>query len=268
MWSWNLGRLFGIDIRVHASFLLLLLWAAMSSYTGAGTFLAAFVGVAFMAAVFASVVAHELGHALTARLHGIGTREILLLPIGGVAQLEHAGTMRPRVEQLVALAGPVVSFLLAGVLFTVGAVFGDVTPNSFIGALAWANLGLAVFNMLPAFPMDGGRVLRATLARRMGYARATSIAATIGKWAAIAFGVFALFTGQLMLGLVAFFLYMAARGESQHLPPWRPFSRDTLGKARRPETVLHDPGPAEGTLIRDRFGRTWLIHRDRGPHWN
>ena len=268
MWSWNIGRLLGIDIRVHASFLLLLLWAAMSSYTGAGTLVTALLGVAFMSAVFASVIAHELGHALTARRFGIETRQILLLPIGGVAQLEQTGNMRPRVEQLVALAGPAVSFLLAGVFFTVGAVFGDVTPNSFVGALAWANLGLAIFNMLPAFPMDGGRVLRATLARRIGHARATSIAATIGKWAAIALGVAALLAGKLMLGLVALFLYTAAHSESRHLPPWRPFRRDNLGPTRRPETVLHDHGPTEGTLIRDRFGRTWLLRRDRGPHWN
>ncbi len=268
MWSWNIGRLFGIDIRVHASFLLLLLWAAMSSYTGAGTLVTALLGVAFMSAVFASVIAHELGHALTARRFGFETRQILLLPIGGVAQLEQTGNMRPRVEQLVALAGPVVSFLLAGVFFTVGAVFGDVTPNSFVGALAWANLGLAIFNMLPAFPMDGGRVLRATLARRIGHARATSIAATIGKWSAVGLGGLALLTGNFMLGIAAIFLYSAAHNESRHLPAWRPFS----GRSEpRPVTVLHDPGPAspvEGTLIQDRFGRTWLLRRDRGPHWN
>jgi Zn-dependent protease len=267
MWSWNIGRIFGIDTRVHASFLLLLLWAAWSSYAGVGTVTAAVVGVAFMVAVFASVIAHELGHALTARSFGIGTREILLLPIGGVAQIEQA-RMSPRVELLVALAGPVVSFLLAGVLFTFGAVLGDVTTNSFIGALAWANLGLAVFNMLPAFPMDGGRVLRAALARRMGHDRATSIAATIGKWAAVGLGVLALFAGKLMLGLVAMFLWFSATSESRHLPPWRPFSRD-VGPTRRPVTVLHDPtipAEVEGTIVRDRFGRTWLIRG--GNHWN
>jgi Zn-dependent protease len=265
MWSWNLGRIFGIDTRVHASFLLLLVWAAWSSYAGTGTLIAAFVGVAFMIAVFASVVAHELGHALTARSFGIETRQILLLPIGGVAQIEQS-RMRPRVELLVALAGPVVSFLLAGVLFTFGAVTGDVTPNSFLGALAWANLGLAVFNMLPAFPMDGGRVLRAALSRRLGHDHATSIAATIGKWSAIALGVLALIAGKFMLGLVAVFLYLSASGESRHLPPWRPFSRDPLGPTHRPVTILRDVD--EPTLIRDRFGRTWLLRRDRGPHQN
>jgi Zn-dependent protease len=155
-----------------------------------------------MIAVFASVVAHELGHALTARVHGIETRQILLLPIGGVAQLEH-GHMRPNVELQVALAGPVVSFLLAGVLFTFTAVLGDLSPDSFLGSLAWTNLALAVFNMLPAFPMDGGRVLRAALSSRMGHLRATDIAVTLGKAGAVLFLVLGLFTGRFMLMLLA-----------------------------------------------------------------
>jgi stage IV sporulation protein FB len=293
MWSWNLGRLFGIDISVHASFLLLLAFL-VASYAGAGL-LAVVLGLVGVVALFASVVAHELGHALTARAFGIGTRQILLLPIGGVAQLEQ-GHMRPRVELLVALAGPVVSFLLAGVFFTFGALFGDITPAGFFGLLAWSNLGLAVFNMIPAFPMDGGRVLRAALARRIGHERATSIAATIGTWAAVALGAFALVSGKFMLGLVAMFLWFSARSESRHVPPWRPFSglgglfggngrgdgmfgrrssaaRDA-GPTRRPVTVLRDPGPPPApsrdvfytrgpgaTLIRDRHGRTWLLHR-------
>jgi len=258
MWSWNIGRLFGIDTRVHASFLLLLLWSAWSSWAGAGTLTAVIVGVAFMLAVFASVVAHELGHALTARAFGIATRQILLLPIGGVAQIEQTH-MSPRVELRVALAGPVVSFLLAGVFFTFGAIAGDVSPDSFVGALAWANLGLAVFNMLPAFPMDGGRVLRAALAGRVGHDRATSIAATIGKAAAIGFGILALITGKFMLGLMAAYLYFAATSESRHLDPWRPFRRGRVDDLPPDDTA---------TIIRDQHGRTWLLRRGRDPHWN
>lgn len=299
MWSWNLGRLFGIDIGVHASFLLLLAWVVMSS-AGAGIAAVA-LGLAFVVAMFASVVAHELGHALTARAFGIDTRQILLLPIGGVAQLEQNGRMGSRAELLIALAGPVVSFLLAGVLFTFGALTGDVTPGSFLGLLAWANLGIALFNMMPAFPMDGGRVLRAALARRLGHDRATSIAATIGTWAAVALGIYAVLAGKLMLGLVALFLYFSARGESQHLPPWRPFSglggrgrpgpsggffggrtareagptrRATSAPTRRPVVILRDPGPTARvaapprapTIVRDRHGRTWLVSNDN--HWN
>lgn len=253
-WSWHLGRLFGIDTRVHASFLLLLAWAGLSSYTGAGTLGAALLGVVFMIAVFASVVAHELGHALTARFFGIATRQILLLPIGGVAQIE-AAHMRPRVELLVALAGPVVSFLLAGTLFTFAAVLGDTTPASFLGGLAWANLGLAVFNMLPAFPMDGGRVLRAALSRRMGHLRATDIATTIGRVAAVGLGLLALWSGKLMLGLVAVFLYMAARGEAR------------LATPRFVQPDGREIDPREYTLIHTPHGRVRVVRRD-DPRWN
>ncbi len=259
-WSWHIGRLFGIDTRVHASFLLLLLWAAFSSYSAAGSLLAAALGVLFMVAVFASVVAHELGHALTARVHGIHTRQILLLPIGGVAQLEQAH-MKPRVELQVALAGPIVSFLLAGVLFTFAAVLGDVSPDSFIGSLAWTNLGLAVFNMLPAFPMDGGRVLRAALASRMGHLRATDIAVMLGKAGAVLFLVAGLYTGRYMLMLLAAFLYFAARSEPRVMPhpgPRRAHHYDP--------TLLRDGDDPEVVMVRSPRGRVWVLRR--GTDWN
>jgi len=254
-WSWNLGRLFGIDTRVHASFLLLLLWAGWSSYTSAGTLLAALLGVAFMVAVFASVVAHELGHALTARGFGIATRQILLLPIGGVAQIEQKH-MRPRVELLVALAGPIVSFLLAGILFTFAAVSGDLGADGFLGSLAWTNLGLAVFNMLPAFPMDGGRVLRAALSSRIGHLRATRIAATIGKVSAFGFAALGLFTGHFMMMLLAAFLFFAARSESA-APP-HPGYRGT----HDPDLLRDGDDPDELILVRSPRGRLFVLRRN------
>ena len=259
-WSWHLGRLFGIDTRVHASFLLLLLWAGWSSYTSGGTLLAALLGVAFMLAVFASVVTHELGHALTARHFGFETRQILLLPIGGVAQIE-ARQMRPRVELLVALAGPIVSFLLAGSLFTFAAISGDFSPDSFIGSLAWTNLGLAVFNMLPAFPMDGGRVLRAALSSRIGHLRATRIAATIGKVSALGFAALGLYTGHFMLLLLATFLYFAARSESA--APLHPGYRG----AHDPALLRDGDDPNELIVVRSPRGRLFLFRRnDPGLH--
>jgi Zn-dependent protease len=252
-WSWHLGRLFGIDTRVHASFLLLLLWAGMSGYGGGGTLFDAVSGVIFMIAVFASVVAHELGHALTARQYGIHTRQILLLPIGGVAQLEQAH-MRPRVELLVALAGPVVSFLLAGVLFTFAAVLGgDLSPDTFLGSLAWTNLGLAIFNMLPVFPMDGGRVFRAALSSRMGHLRATEIAATIGKIGAVLFFALGLYTGRYMLMLMAAFLYLAARGESRVVP------HPGLRRDLHPDLLRDGDDPREVVVIRSPRGRVWYF---------
>lgn len=210
-WSWSLGRLFGIETRVHASFALVLLWAFLTSYGGGPAAIA--YGLAFLLAVFASVVAHEFGHALTARSFGIATRQILLLPIGGVAQIEGAH-MPPREELMVALAGPAVSFLLSGVFFALAALLGDLTPHGFVGALAWANLGLGVFNLLPAFPMDGGRVFRALLSARMGPLRATEIAAAVGKVAAFGLGAYAIASGRTMMTVVAIFLYFAANGEA------------------------------------------------------
>jgi Zn-dependent protease len=234
-WSWSLGRLFGIETRVHASFVLILAWAFMMSYGGGPA--AVVYGFLFLAAVFASVVAHEFGHALTARGFGVATRQILLLPIGGVAQIEGA-SMPPRQELLVAVAGPAVSFMLAGVLFGLAAVVADLTPHNFIGALAWANLGLGAFNLLPAFPMDGGRVLRAALSLRVGPLRATEIAAAIGKVAAVGLGVYGVSSGRGLMAAVAVFLFLAARSEANfaacRYPPVRPgervIARDALGR--------------------------------------
>ncbi len=175
--------------------------------------LAVLLGLAFLVAVFASVVAHEFGHALTARAYGHPTRQILLLPIGGVAQID-GSYMTNRQELLVALAGPLVSFLLAGAFFTFGAVTGDVSPSSFLGAVAWANLGIAAFNLVPAFPMDGGRVFRALLADRLGNLRATEIAAAVGKIAAVAFGVYAFTSGRPLMAVLAAFLWFAADSEA------------------------------------------------------
>lgn len=211
-WSWKIGRFAGIDTYVHASFLLVVGWAAWAAYAGAGTGLAAVLGVFFLLAVFGSVLLHELGHAIVARRYGIRTRRIILLPIGGVAQLE--GEPRtPRQEMAIALAGPAVNFALAAGLFVLSLVFGS--PGfGLLPSLMIANLSLGLFNLLPAFPMDGGRALRAFLATRMGGVKATHTAAYIGKVAAIALGIIGLFT-SFMLTLVAIFVYFAANAESR-----------------------------------------------------
>jgi Zn-dependent protease len=211
-WSWKLGRFAGIDTHVHATFMLVVLWAAWAAYSGAGTGLAAALGVVFLLAVFGSVLLHELGHALMARRFGIATRRIVLLPIGGVAQLE--GQPRtPRQELAIALAGPAVNLVIAATIFVVGAITG-LSSYGLIGALMLANLGLAVFNLVPAFPMDGGRALRALLATRLGGARATEIAVRVGKTAAIMFGIVGLFISPILV-LVAVFVWFAARAEGK-----------------------------------------------------
>jgi len=214
-WSWKLGRFAGIDTYVHASFLLLVAWSVWASWTGVGTGLAVVMGVAFLLAVFASVLMHELGHALVARRYGIHTRRIVLSPIGGIAQLEGM-PRRPREELAVALAGPAVNFVLAAGLWLVAPVLaGSGLLASFFGSVMLANLGLGLFNLIPAFPMDGGRALRALLATRVGTYRATETAAKVGKALALVMGVVGVVWGPFMLALVAAFVWFAANAEQQ-----------------------------------------------------
>jgi Zn-dependent protease len=217
-WSWKLGRLAGIDAYVHASFLLLVAWAAFAAFQGAGTGLAAVLGIVFLIGVFGSVLLHELGHALVARRYGIQTRRIVLLPIGGIAQLE-GEPQTPKQELAIALAGPAVNFAIAASLFVVGSVlgFGGLFGFGLLGSLMVANLSLGLFNLVPAFPMDGGRALRAFLTTRVGSRRATEIAVKVAKVAAVAFFVIGLFTSWT-LALIAVFVWFAANAEGR-----RPF---------------------------------------------
>ena len=210
-WSWKIGRFAGIDTFVHATFLLLVGWAAWAAYSGAGTVLAVVLGVGFLLAVFASVLMHELGHALVARRYGIRTRRIILSPIGGLAQLEGMPS-KPSQEMAVALAGPAVNFALAAVLWAIGSIAGGPLLYGFVESLMFANVTLGLFNLVPAFPMDGGRALRAFLSQRMSNRSATEIAAFIGKSVAIAMAIVGLFTNW-MLVLIAAFVWFAANQE-------------------------------------------------------
>src|SRR5579871_835785 len=179
-WSWRIGRLLGIDVYMHATFLILLVWLGISYYLPRHRIADAVNGLTLIVALFAIVILHELGHALTARRFGIRTRDITLLPIGGVARLERM-PKDPKQELLVALAGPAVNVVLAGVFLLAILLTGTeltvpdsrLAGGSFLSNLMWINVSLAVFNMVPAFPMDGGRVLRALLAMRLDYVHAT-----------------------------------------------------------------------------------------------
>jgi Zn-dependent protease/CBS domain-containing protein len=222
-WSWTIGRIAGIDIQVHATFLLLLVWIAYVQYQSIGTAAAAISGVVFVLAVFGSVVLHELGHALTAAHFGVKTRGILLWPLGGVAQLEQIPD-EPREELLIAVAGPAVTVVIAVILYLVLRFTGVQVDyhNAFAGngtfleRLFWINLVLAAFNLLPAFPMDGGRILRALIAMRIDHGRATTIAAGIGQAFALAFGLYGLFvSGNIWLVFIAFFVWIAAASEAR-----------------------------------------------------
>ena len=218
-WSIPLGRVKGTSIRLHVTFLLLLAWFAAASYAEGGR-ASALAGVSFLVLLFLCVVLHEFGHILAARHFGVRTREILLLPIGGMAQVERIPE-RPREELSIALAGPAVTVATALLLILAYGgipdplkVFSGVTPRDLLGQLAYANLSLLAFNLLPVFPLDGGRVLRAMLASRFGHSRGTEIAATIGRAAAIIFGVVGLAAGHFILVLIAIFIFVAAGTEA------------------------------------------------------
>jgi Zn-dependent protease/predicted transcriptional regulator len=220
-WSWKIGEVSGIGIFIHATFILILLWVIFS-YAIAGQSAAATIdGVLFVMALFGCVVAHELGHALTAKRFGIKTRDITLLPIGGVARLERMPE-KPSEELFVALAGPAVNVVIAFALILVLGAFGwlvplgglSVTTGGFWQRLAVVNVFLALFNLLPAFPMDGGRVLRALLATRLEYSQATGIAAAVGQFLALGFGLMGMVTGNPMLVFIAFFVWVGAGQEA------------------------------------------------------
>lgn len=222
-WSWKLGKLAGIDIFMHWTFLILIGWIALGHYQSSRSLGVVAEGVLFILAIFGCVLLHELGHALTARRYGIRTRDIVLLPIGGVASLERMPE-EPRQELAVAVAGPAVNVAIAAALFLLLAATNSLNLASaerlavfggpFLAKLMWVNVALVVFNLLPAFPMDGGRVLRALLATRIDYVKATHIAAGVGQAMAILFGFLGLFSNPMLL-LIAIFVYLGAEGEAQ-----------------------------------------------------
>jgi Zn-dependent protease len=219
-WSWKIGEYAGIGVFIHATFLLIIVWVGMSHWLAGKTLEATLAGLAFVMALFACVLLHEFGHALTAKKYGIKTRDITLLPIGGVARLERMPD-DPKQELWVALAGPAVNVAIAAALFVWLLITNGLEPfsnlsmvkGSFVERLMFVNVALVLFNLLPAFPMDGGRVLRALLATKMEYTRATQIAAGIGQGMAFLFGLAGLFSNPFLL-FIAFFVWIGAAQES------------------------------------------------------
>ncbi len=219
-WSWRLGEVAGIGVYMHATFLLLIGWVALSHWIEGRNLAATLAGVVFILALFGCVVLHEFGHALTAKKYGIKTRDITLLPIGGVARLERMPD-DPKQELWVALAGPAVNLVMAAALFVWLQVTSGLEPvgqlsiarGSFLQRIMVVNISLVLFNLVPAFPMDGGRVLRALLATRMDYTRATQIAASLGQWIAFLFGFIGLFTNPFLL-FIALFVWIGAAQEA------------------------------------------------------
>lgn len=219
-WSHSVGRLFGIEIRIHVTFWLLLAWLGFSFYT-VGGLTAGLMGVLFIMALFVCVLLHEMGHAQAARRYGIETPDITLLPIGGVARLQRMPEKSAH-ELVVAVAGPLVNVVIAAILILFlreWPGWPDLTAwddplRDFISNLAAINVILVVFNMVPAFPMDGGRVLRALLAMVLPYGRATGIAATIGQTLAFVLGLIGLLGLNPILILIAVFVFFGAQQEA------------------------------------------------------
>jgi Zn-dependent protease/predicted transcriptional regulator len=220
-WSWRVGSFAGIGVFVHATFFLLIGWIGLSYWLQGGDLADVVAGVGFIVALFACVVLHEYGHALTARRYGIQTRDITLLPIGGVARLERMPD-KPIEELWVALAGPAVNVVIAAGLLVWLLVSSGLEPiaqltltgGPFLERLMVVNIFLVGFNLIPAFPMDGGRVLRALLAMRWEYTRATQVAANIGQALAFVFGFIGLFYNPFLL-FIAFFVWIGAAQESR-----------------------------------------------------
>lgn len=229
-WSVTIGSIAGTAVRIHITFLLFLVWIFGAAYAAGGAS-AAWTGLIFILLVFLCVLAHEFGHIFTARAFGVVTPDVVLLPIGGVARLERIPE-RPIEEFLIAIAGPLVNVMIAGFLLlfagadvSSNAAFAglDNTKVPMVDKLAAVNLFLAIFNLIPAFPMDGGRVLRAALSTRLGFVRATEIAAAIGQGAAFLLGFIGLFYNPILI-FIAIFVYLAASSEA-HMVALRAVSR-------------------------------------------
>jgi Zn-dependent protease len=249
MGGWNVGRVFGIPVRLHWSLLLL---GAFIGFTYGQGALGALLGAALL---FASVVAHEVAHALVARGYGIETRDIVLTPIGGIARLEGMPESG-RAEAVIALAGPAMSLALAGLAWSASLFVPGGFGASLLASLAWTNGMLGVFNLIPAFPMDGGRVLRGALQERIGVRAATSLAANVGRVAAIAMCLFGLFTGSWSLVFIALFVWSAGSRE-------RAMVEEREAWARRPQAWDAWNRPIEVEMIPSPWEqrRRVVIHR-------
>ncbi len=223
----NLGSIFGIRIIVHWTFFFLIIWVAISEIKQGGTTESVLYNIVFILAVFLCVVLHELGHALTAKRFGINTKKITLLPIGGMASLDRIPES-PKQEFLVVIAGPLVNVAIALLLYFIIPVnelfhlnftetfqtLMNLTLQNFLFYLLIVNVGLVVFNIIPAFPMDGGRILRALLAMKMDRVKATQIASSIGQFIAVIFLLIGLLYNPFLI-FIALFIFLGAYGENQ-----------------------------------------------------
>ena len=253
--SWKLGRVAGIDLYLHPSALLVLFLVGSIG----GSILES---LPFVIALFGSIVLHELGHALMARRYGIGTRDITLYVIGGIARLDRM----PRAagpELLITFAGPAVNLLVAAVLVVVVALSRLLgLPNDFWLEVLYLNVGLCLFNLLPIFPMDGGRIFRALLSGWLGRPRATEVAAAVGQFLAVTGGVIGVVAGRWDAVLLAVFVYLAAATERANVVA------ESRSRGSHPQGFVNPPPPPVGFRWVDRGDGVWrlvpLFGRTRG----
>ncbi len=266
--SFRIGRIAGIDVKLHVTFALVLALGAAQWGGPHGTRGAVF-GALLVSLLFACVVLHELGHALMARRFGITTRDITLLPIGGVAQLSRM-PREPRQEIMIAAAGPAVSLGLAVLLFgatalamaahglTTGeALREQLTQPTLPTLLTWltgANAMMAVFNLLPAFPMDGGRIFRAALSLKLGESRATGLASGVAQVLAVGMGIYGLVQGQFLLALIGLTVFLSASRERHDVHARTVLSRLRVEDAYTRHGVVLAPGDRLSSVVEHLLG--------------
>lgn len=254
--SLRLMTIRGIDIKLHITFPLILIYAAFQfGFLAGGGWEGALFGVISISLLFALVTLHELGHSVAAQYYGVPVKQIVLLPIGGVAQLQRM-PRNPWQELVIAVAGPAVNVVMAILMWLFALAFGFSLATSplqlliggftlsfaaIFGYIFFYNIILAVFNLIPAFPMDGGRILRALLALRLPYGRATQIAVSIGRGLAIIFGLYALFNGQIFLILIAFFIFTGATQEGQVVEQYERLRGITVQQAYTSQAIVISP---------------------------
>ncbi|HEV8245285.1 MAG TPA: site-2 protease family protein [Polyangiaceae bacterium] len=257
-WSYRLLRVSGIDIRVHATFFIIVLLGALDARQHFGP-AGLWFGALLVCAIFLCVTLHELGHSLVAQRFGVSVKQIVLLPIGGVAQLG-SEPKTPWHELLIAIAGPLVNVLIAGVLFLSlqpswatlydPLIGGDLpSPRAFATWLLVSNVWLAAFNMLPALPMDGGRVLRALLSMFLGKPRATRIAAGLGQLLAVGLIALAFTSGPVTLALIGMFVFLGAAQERTMQQTTGVLSELRAGEVCDPDASALSPGDHLGTVL-------------------
>lgn len=252
-YSLSLGRIAGIQVFIHWTFLILIVWTIYSDARQGLGVVDMVWSVVFVLAIFVCVTLHEYGHALAARRYGIQTRDITLLPIGGLARLESMPE-KPKEELVVAIAGPAVNVVIALLLLPVLIVSGGlgeiesltIGKSNFILMLLAVNVSLVVFNLIPAFPMDGGRIFRALLGFWLERNKATQIAATVGQVLAVGFMAWGFYSDPFLI-FIGLFIFSSARNEARYAKTQSILKNTSL----RQVLIAQPPLMPAGTSVRE-----------------